>query len=101
MLDNPNQTNNNYTTPSPERNTRDLVALALGHLPLTRCPGGRYTYKRSSICSHCGIDYTLDENEGFCGQPVEGDGYTPFDAAVARRKMQESEEAYNGNASST
>lgn len=96
MLDTPDD----YTTPSPERNTRDLVALALGHVSLTRCPGGRYTLK-SYVCSHCGIDYTADENEGFCGQPVEEDGYTPFDAAVARRKMQESEEAFNGNASST
>jgi hypothetical protein len=100
MLDNPNQTDNNYTTPSPERNTRDLVALALGHLPLTRCPGGRYTHK-GYTCSHCGIDYTLDENEGFCGQPIGDDGYTPFDAAVARRKMLKSEETYNGDASST
>lgn len=99
MLDRPDQTNP-YTTPSPERDTRDLRALALGYLPLTRCPGGRYIHTHY-VCPHCGVDYTADGNEGFCGQPVGDDGYTPFDAAVARRKMQDSEEAHSGYADNT
>ena len=79
----------NYVRPSLERDLRDLASLAMGMMRIARCPGGRYT-TYGYVCMHCGVDYTLAENEGFCGQPVGEDSYTPFDATVARRIMLES-----------
>lgn len=84
---------NNYIEPSAERDNADLAKLALGMLRLTRCPGGRYNPK-GYICMHCGVDYTDEGNESFCGQPVEEDGFTPFDATVARRRMREHMDKY-------
>ena len=77
---------NIYTKASEERITRDLVALARGRMMLTECPSGRPTAKYQP-CAHCGVDF---REEGFCGQPLEEDGFTPFDATVARRIMTES-----------
>ena len=76
--------NSHYYKPSVDRDNMDLVRLALGRLPLTRCNGGRYV-TRSNICDICGID--MEDMPDFCGQPVNEDGYTPFDATVARRTM--------------
>lgn len=84
----------NYTRPNHDRDVRDLVMLARGMMPLTRCPGGRFTTK-GYVCMHCGTDYTTEDNETFCGQPVEEDGMTPFDATVARRIMRESATKYD------
>lgn len=81
----------NYIDPVPERDLRDLAALAQGRLPLARCNGGRWT-DRSNICAHCGID--MEDNPGVCGQPLGDDGLTPFDASVAMRIMRESEEQF-------
>lgn len=78
-----------YTYPNLDRDNQDLKALAAGMLRLERCPGGRFTAK-GYVCMHCGTDYTSEDNEGFCGQPVKDDGYTTFDATVARRLMRES-----------
>jgi hypothetical protein len=75
-----------YTPPSEERMTRDLVALARGRLMVTECPSGRPTIKNQP-CAHCGVDFEL---EGYCGQPLAEDGYTPFDTTVARRIMTDS-----------
>lgn len=77
----------NYTPPTDERITRDLVALARGRLAIANCPSGRPTIKNQP-CAHCGVDFTDDV--GFCGQPLDEDGYTPFDATVARRIMADS-----------
>ena len=77
---------NIYTKASEERVKRDLIALARGRLPLDYCPSGRPTVK-GYVCAHCGVDF---EYEGYCGQPLEEDGITPFDATVARRIMSES-----------
>jgi len=82
-----------YVRPTEERDTKDMVMLAQGMLRLTRCPSGRIT-PRGYVCMHCGVDYTATENAGFCGQPLEDDGYTPFDATVARRIMQDSERKF-------
>lgn len=82
-----------YNKPNDERNTKDLVAIVRGMVALTKCPGGRIVPK-GYVCVHCGVDYTTRENEGFCGQPVREDGYTTFDAAVARRTMLEGEAEY-------
>lgn len=82
-----------YKRPNNVRDTKDLAALARGMMQLDRCPGGRYNVK-VCVCMHCGIDYTDPDNDGFCGQPVEDDGYTPFDATVARRVMRESEDKF-------
>jgi hypothetical protein len=75
-----------YNTPSEERITRDLMALARGRLILTNCPSGRPTIKNQP-CAHCGVDFA---GEGYCGQPVDDDGITPFDTTVARRIMADS-----------
>ena len=83
----------NYTQPSDARDTTDLTMLARGYLSLTRCPGGRYKV-RGYRCAHCGVDTNAEGNEGFCGQPVREDGFTPFDATEARRIMQESAMQY-------
>lgn len=77
---------NIYTKASEERITRDLVALAKGRLILTECPSGRPAV-RYQPCPHCGVDFFV---EGYCGQPLGEDGFTPFDATVARRIMSES-----------
>jgi len=82
-----NENENEYIKPTEERDMRDLAALARGMVSLRRCPGGRYTPK-DYVCMHCGIDFS---GSSFCGQPLEDDGMTPFDASVARRIMQESE----------
>lgn len=84
-----------YVPPTEERDTKDLAMLAQGMLRLTRCPGGRIN-ANGFTCMHCGVDYTDSENAGFCGQPLESDGYTPFDATVARRIMQDSERKFRG-----
>ena len=75
-----------YNKPSAERTTKDLVALAMGRLALTKCPSGRPTVK-GYVCAHCGVDFA---EEGYCGQPLEEDGYTPFDTTIARRIMADS-----------
>jgi len=77
---------NIYTKANEERVTRDLVALARGRLVLTECPSGRPSLKWQP-CAHCGVVF---DEEGYCGQPLEEDGFTPFDATVARRIMSES-----------
>ena len=77
-----------YVKPNQRRDDMDLIRLAMGRLMLTRCPGGRLTDK-AQVCAHCGIN--MFDNPGFCGQPVMGDGYTTFDATVAKRIMDESE----------
>ena len=77
---------NIYTMANEERVKRDLIALARGRLILMECPSGRPT-GRYQPCAHCGVDFT---EEGYCGQPLEEDGFTPFDATVARRIMSES-----------
>jgi hypothetical protein len=82
-----------YVRPNPDRDTRDLTMLATGFLRLTHCPGGRFTVE-GYVCMHCGTDYTDSDNEGFCGQPVKDDGYTTFDATVARRIMRGSMDKY-------
>lgn len=79
---------NGYVVPTSERHDRDLIALAMGALRITKCPGGRYTV-RGSLCAHCGSDFSADPT--FCGQPVDEDGVTPFDTTVARRIMTDSE----------
>ncbi len=84
-------TNQNYISPTVDRDLRDLAALAQGRMPLARCNGGRWTDK-SNICAHCGID--MEDNPNLCGQPLAEDGYTPFDATVAMRLMRESEEQF-------
>lgn len=84
-------TNNPYITPNHDRDTQDLKMLAIGRLRLTRCPGGRWTDGVATLhatCAHCGID--MREDSTFCGQPLNEDGYTPFDATVARRIMRDS-----------
>ena len=91
MLDNVDT----YPRPTDERDLRDLAALAQGMMPLTRCPGGRWTTKNNSHCAHCGISRW--DNPGLCGQPLGEDGYTPFDATVAMRIMAESETNYEGD----
>lgn len=83
MLDNVDT----YPRPTDERDLRDLAALAQGMMPLTRCPGGRWTTKNNSHCAHCGTD--LFDDPKFCGQPLDEDGFTPFDATVARRIMRD------------
>lgn len=75
-----------YTPPTEERMKKDLVALAMGRLPLKYCPSGRPTV-RGYACAHCGVDFEL---EGYCGQPLAEDGFTPFDTTVARRIMADS-----------
>lgn len=75
-----------YTPPSEERMKKDLVALAMGRFTLSYCPSGRPTVK-GYVCAHCGVDF---EDEGYCGQPLAEDGYTPFDTTVARRIMTDS-----------
>jgi hypothetical protein len=75
-----------YNEPNAERITKDLVALARGRLMITECPSGRPTIKNQP-CAHCGVDFT---EEGYCGQPVDEDGFTPYDTTVARRIMAES-----------
>ncbi len=90
MLDNVDT----YVRPTEERDLKDLAALALGMMPMTRCPGGRYTHKHY-VCAHCGIDFS--DEPGFCGQPLDADGLTPFDATVAMRIMRESETNYEGD----
>lgn len=82
----------NYVSPTVDRDLRDLAALAQGMMPLIRCPGGRYTIRNHTVCAHCGIN--LYDDPKFCGQPLAEDGYTPFDASVARRIMRESEEQF-------
>ena len=74
---------NLYTAPNDERMDKDLIALAKGYLSIVTCPSGRPS-RKGLTCAHCGVDYTKDN---FCGQPVEEDGYTLFNAAVARRIM--------------
>lgn len=93
MLDNVDT----YVRPTEERDLKDLAALALGRMRLTRCPGGRYTDKQfpETHCAHCGIDFS--DEPGFCGQPLDADGLTPFDATVAMRIMRESETNYEGD----
>lgn len=84
-----------YKTPTKERDTADLVALARGRIRLTRCPGGRITDNGFSnspapdyiYCAHCGIELTDVTNADFCGQPLDADGFTPFDTTVARRLL--------------
>lgn len=80
---------NPYVKPTHDRDLHDLAMLALGMMRTERCPGGRFNAK-GFVCAHCGVNYTADENEGFCGQPLKEDGSTPFDATVARRIMRES-----------
>jgi hypothetical protein len=75
-----------YNQANEERVTRDLVALARGRMALVNCPSGRPTTKHYA-CAHCGVDFEL---EGYCGQPVDEDGFTPYDTTVARRIMAES-----------
>ena len=77
-----------YTKPNLKRDDMDLIRLAMGRLRLARCNGGR-RITASTICDHCGID--MEDNPGFCGQPVMEDGYTTFDATVAKRIMDDSE----------
>ena len=84
---------NGYVNPTSERLDRDLIALATGYMKITKCPGGRYTVK-GHVCAHCGVDYSADPT--FCGQPVEEDGVTPFDATVARRILRDSAKLYDG-----
>lgn len=81
-----------YIEPTKERDDMDLIMLALGRLRLSRCAGGRIIEKDPDICAICGID--MRANPGFCGQPLQEDGYTPFDATVAKRIMDESAEPY-------
>lgn len=85
----------NYVSPTVDRDLRDLAALAQGMMPLIRCPGGRYTAKDPDVCMHCGLN--MWDNPGVCGQPLDADGLTPFDASVARRIMRESETNYEGD----
>ena len=80
-----------YIEPTNERDNMDLAMLAMGRLRLTRCNGGRWVTK-SNICDLCGTD--MEDNPGFCGQPLMEDGYTPFDATVAKRIMDDSAERY-------
>lgn len=91
MLDNVDT----YVRPTEERDLKDLAALALGRMPMTRCPGGRYTAKDPDVCMHCGLN--MWDNPGVCGQPLDADGLTPFDATVAMRIMRESETNYEGD----
>lgn len=79
-----------YVKPNQKRDDMDLVRLAMGRLILVRCPGGRLTDK-AYVCAHCGVDLVDAVTEDFCGQPVLEDGYTTFDATVAKRIMDESE----------
>lgn len=96
MLDNVDT----YPRPTEERDLKDLAALALGRMRLTRCPGGRYTDKQfpETHCAHCGVDFTDRANLNFCGQPLDADGLTPFDATVAMRIMRESEDQFGAEA---
>lgn len=43
---------------------RDILELALLHLPLTQCPGGRFIIE-GYVCGRCGKDPTY----GKCGAP--------------------------------
>lgn len=88
---------NPYVMPTRNRDLTDLAALAFGMMPIERCPGGRFNAK-GYVCMHCGVDYTRYKDSGFCGQPLKEDGFTPFDATVARRIMRESERKFSEGA---
>jgi hypothetical protein len=75
-----------YNKVSEQKYMADIYECATGHLLITHCPSGRPVVD-GYMCLHCGED----PSEGFCGRPVDEDGFTEIDARKARDTMLASE----------